>query len=214
MAKFEEATPAVNEAPSPWKMGAISPPNPDAAKPAVQIAPVAAPVSRASTSEGPAVPRRKVSIADFAGIKRDSDEAKDNLFVPPEIIPNDIVVEWKRMATYNKEDKAHMAELRRKGWRAVPSDAEGFADHFQSFISPGSDIIEFEGMILMMRPKYMSDAARKEQTKKASSLVIDKMDEMGMTSKHKDIPGKKFALDRGFEERLDGGNPAAIKVPE
>lgn len=158
------------------------------------------------------VPRKAISLGDFAGIKRDVDEGKDHLYVPKELIPDGIAIEWKRQSVLNKEDKKHRAEVWRAGWRYLPSNSEGFADHFASFVT--GDIFEYEGLVLMYRPKTMSDAAKKEEARKAGSLVQDKMAEMGMASEYTDIPGKRFTLNRGFEEKLPGGNPAAVTVPE
>lgn len=164
------------------------------------------------TSQGASVPRKAISLGDFTGIKREVDEAKDFLYVPESLKPDGIAIEWKRQSVLNKEDKKHRAEVYRAGWRFIPSNSEGFAQHFASFIS--GDIFEYEGLVLMYRPKTMSDAAKKEEQRKAGALVQDKMEEMGMSSEHKDIPGKRFKLERGFEDKLPGGNPAAVTVPE
>lgn len=168
--------------------------------------------NREIVAEGKSVPRKAISLGDFDGIKRDVDEGKDHLFIPEHLKPDGIALEWKRHSVLNKEDKKHRAEVWRAGWRYVPSNSEGFAEHFASFIA--GDIFEYEGLVLMYRPKTMSDTAKKEEARKAGALVQDKMEEMGMTSEYRDIPGKKFKLERGFEEKVPGGNPAAISVPE
>ena len=103
-------------------------------------------------------------------------------------------------------------EVYRAGWRELPSNSAGFAEHFAAFVT--GSIFEYEGLVLMYRPQTMSDAAKKEEARKAGSLVQDKMEEMGMASPNKDIPAKRFQLERGFEEKLPGGNPAAVAVPE
>jgi len=158
------------------------------------------------------VPRKAISLGDFEGVKRDADEGKDYLYVPKELIPDGIAIEWKRYSVHNQDDKQHRAEVWRAGWRYVPSNSTGFAEHFFSFIT--GDIFEYQGLTLMYRPKTMSDAAKKEEDRKAGALVEDKMAEMGYTSKEKDIPGKHFKLERGFEDKLPGGNPDAIAVPD
>lgn len=165
-----------------------------------------------SSSAGPSVPRKAISVGDFSGIKREVDEAKDFLYIPENLKPDGIALEWKRFSVLNKEDKKHRAETYRAGWRFVPSNSEGFADHFASFVS--GDIFEYEGLVLMYRPKTMSDAAKKAEARKAGALVQDKMEEMGMVTSNKDIPAKRFILERGFEEKLQGGNPEAVTVPE
>lgn len=158
--------------------------------------------------------RAAVSLADWAGIKREKEgEQKDNLFVPKGLIPDGFVVEWKRKSVHNKDDKTHAMALRRAGWRPVPASMEGFSAHFQSFIDPGSDIIEYEGVILMIRPKSMSDEAKKEQQHIAESKVTEKMAELDMPG-NKDMPRRVFNRERGYEERLPGGNPNAITAPE
>ena len=161
---------------------------------------------------GASVPRQAISLGDFAGIKRDVDEGKDYLHVPKELIPDGIAIEWKRDKVHNMDDKQHRAEVWRAGWRHIPSDSPGFKEHFFSFIT--GDIFEYQGLVLMYRPKTMSDAAKKEEVKKAGLAVQDKMEEIGLATGYKDIHGKQFDVKRGFEERLPGGNPAAVSVPE
>ena len=156
------------------------------------------------------VPRKAISLGDFAGIKREVDEAKDFLHVPKELVPDGIAIEWKRKSVLNKDDKKHTSEVWRAGWRFLPSNSDGFADYFTYFIA--GDIFEYEGLVLMYRPKTMSDSAKKEEARKAGALVQDKFEEMGM-SVNKDMP-RTMKVERGFEEKLPGGNPAAVSVPE
>lgn len=163
-------------------------------------------------SSGASIPRKAISLGDFAEVKRDVDEGKDYLHVPKNLKPDGIAIEWKRFTVHNKPDQQHRAELHRAGWRPIPSNSEGFAEHFFSFIQ--GDIFEYQGLVLMYRPLTMSIAAKAEESKKAGALVEDKMEEMGMASGHKDMPGKRFKLERGFEDALSGGNPDAVTVPE
>lgn len=188
--------------PAPWTVQGVN-----AIEPAIQRE-----KSEEAAVSGPVVPRKAISLGDFSNVKRDVDESKDYLYIPENLKPDGIALEWKRHSVLNKEDKKHRAEVYRAGWRYVPSTSEGFAEHFASFVA--GDIFEYEGLVLMYRPQTMSDAAKKEEARKAGALVQDKMEEMGMTSEHKDIPGKRFTLNRGFEEKLPGGNPAAVSVPE
>jgi len=158
------------------------------------------------------VPRKAISLGDFAGIKREVDEDKDFLYVPKELIPDGIAVEWKRHSVLNKPDPKHNAEVLRAGWRPLPSNADGFAEHFASFIK--GDIIEYEGLVLHYRPVSMNEAAKKEEARKANATVKDKFEEIGMATPYNDIDAKRFKVERGFEEKLPGGNPAAVSVPE
>lgn len=195
------ATLPQTDAQKPW--------NPPAqAAPAVPRADIAA----TKPAEAPAVHRRSISLADFADVKRDVDDEKNHLFVPPEIIPDGLTVEWKRMMVFNKEDKKHRAELHRAGWRHIPSNTSGFSEHFASFVA--GDIFEYEGLTLMYRPKKMSDQARADDTKRAGAVVQAKMEEIGLATSHRDIPGKRFTVNRGYEEKLAGGNPEAVAVPD
>lgn len=165
-----------------------------------------------ASASGASVPRKAISLGDFTGIKRDVDEGRDYLHVPKELIPDGIAIEWKRDKMLNMDDKQHRAEVWRAGWRHIPSDSAGFKEHFFSFIT--GDIFEYQGLVLMYRPLTMSEQAKKEEARKAGAVVEDKFAEIGMTSSNKDIPGKRFKLERGFEEKLPGGNPAAVAVPE
>lgn len=143
--------------------------------------------------------RRTPSLSDWDEFERDPDsETKDSLYVPPSVIPQGFDVNWKRHSVWGKEDKQHASELKRKGWRPVPAETEGFAEYFEAFKNELSGTIENNGCILMWRPKKYSDQARAEQIAKAKNSVTEKMEEMGMTE-NKSIPRKVHNFERTFE---------------
>ena len=154
-----------------------------------------------STSKG-------LKLSDWDAFEREPDaEEKDSLYVPKGIIPDGMDVNWKRFSVYGKEDKQHSAELKRKGWRPVPADMDGFKEYFQAFVDEAHGIIENAGCVLMIRPKKYSDQAKNEQVKRAKDSVNQKMEEMGMTT-NKAMPRNVHAMERSYESN------SSIAVPD
>lgn len=84
-------------------------------------------------------------------------------------IPAGWAYEWKRKSVYGKEDPAYEVELSRGGWEPVP------ASRHASMMPKGKfETIERDGMILMERPKELSDDARAAELRRARIQVRSK----------------------------------------
>lgn len=84
-------------------------------------------------------------------------------------IPPGWTYEWKRKTIYGKEDPAYEVELARGGWEPVP------ASRHPSMMPKGKfETIERDGMILMERPKELSDDARSADLRRARLQVRSK----------------------------------------
>jgi hypothetical protein len=72
--------------------------------------------------------------------------------------------QWNRMSVYGKEDTAEMRRMQANGWRPIP--AERFGE------TGDTSFVEREGLILMERPKGMTELAEKEEERKAATQYL------------------------------------------
>ena len=115
--------------------------------------------------------RRAAEITEHLG---DLDEGTDEFYIDPAIIPKDWDYEWKRRLLLNKEDPAYEVAVARTGWTAVPR-----ARHANMMPSDSSAVsIERKGMILMERPKVITDRARAIEARKAALQVRVKEEQL------------------------------------
>jgi hypothetical protein len=112
-------------------------------------------------------------------------DESDRFKVEASEIPPGWSYEWKRKTVYGKEDPAYEVELARGGWEPVP------ASRHPSMMPKGKyETIERDGMILMERPKELSDDARAAELRRARLQVRSK--EQQLTSS----PDGTFERDR------------------
>ena len=99
-------------------------------------------------------------------LKGDSSEGADRFYIDPSIIPDGWSYEWKRKTIWGKEDPAHEVELARQGWEVVPATR-----HPQMMPKGNWQTIERDGMMLMERPKVLTDDVHASNLKKARLQV-------------------------------------------
>lgn len=81
----------------------------------------------------------------------------DRFFVPPEMIPEGMSWEWKRVSTVGAPDLSHQMMLAENHWTPVTTDQA------PGLMPPGSiGNVERDGMRLMQRPAYLTEEARQE----------------------------------------------------
>lgn len=97
------------------------------------------------------------------------DEGTDDFYIPQEFIPDGWTYEWKRKTVLGQEDPAYTVQLARMGWETVPADR-----HPAMMPSGNYESIERKGMVLMERPKVITDEARSIEYKKARQQVKHK----------------------------------------
>ena len=104
-----------------------------------------------------------------------SDEAVDKFAAPP--APDGWEYEFKRRTIYNQEDPAYQIALARSGWQPVPASRHPgempLGNTYQT--------IERDGMVLMERPKIISDRIRERDKKKAREQVRAKEAQLSAT---------------------------------
>lgn len=75
--------------------------------------------------------------------------------IRPEIVPEGMVYQWRRESLIGEPDTAHIATLRRNGWREVPADRHP------------DQPVRLEGLILMECPAIFVEASNAEDRKAA-----------------------------------------------
>lgn len=112
--------------------------------------------------------------AELRGHLGSIDEGEDKFFVDPADIPDGWDYEWKRRTVYGAEDPAYQVAIARRGWEPVP------ASRHPSMMPSGytGQTIERDGMVLMERPKEISDEARAHELRKARRQVRAKEEQL------------------------------------
>lgn len=146
------------------KMAGLSP----VEVPPEPVAEVSRPSVRPSLREDPrlAAARRAAEIrGHFQG---NMDDGTDRFSAP--LPPDGWTYEWKRKSLLGMEDNPHMTNLKRAGWEEVPVDFD--ADH-RSMMPPNwnGGTIERDGLILMMRPKVITEEMRQIELRRAKAQV-------------------------------------------
>lgn len=103
------------------------------------------------------------------------DDGVDKFAIPLEIIPDGWSYEWKRHTLLGKEDPSYDVSIAQKGWEAVPRlrHPEMMPRDHQGMT------IERDGMILMERPKEITDEAKARELRAARIQVRDKEVQLG-----------------------------------
>lgn len=112
-------------------------------------------------------------------------DENDRFKVDMHEIPAGWTYEWKRKTIYGKEDPAYEVELMRGGWEPVP------ASRHPAMMPRGQyETIERDGMILMERPKELSDDVRAADLRRARLQVRSKESQLNAS------PDGTFERDR------------------
>ena len=109
----------------------------------------------------------------------------DRFRVSTDEIPPGWSYEWKRKSVYGKEDPSYEVELARGGWEPVP------ASRHPSMMPKGKyETIERDGMVLMERPKELSEEAKAADLRRAKMQVRSKEQQLNSS------PDGTFERDR------------------
>ena len=104
----------------------------------------------------------------------EAQDSPDRLRIDPNLIPEGMAAMWVTDSVLGQGVPQHRGQFERKGWTPVhQDDFDGqFDGMFMPKGAPGE--INNEGLVLMMRPKQMSDRAEKENKRKAYEQVAIK----------------------------------------
>jgi len=105
-------------------------------------------------------------------------DTADRLAVPAHLIPEGMSLQWVTSRVYGQEMARHRADFERRGW--TPVHGEDFDGQLDGMFMPkGADgEIEIDGLVLMARPKQITEAATKNDTIRARQQVLKKEAEM------------------------------------
>ena len=114
-------------------------------------------------------PRERAArrAAEVRGNIGDMDEGIDEFYVDQNLIPDGWSYEWKMKSVMGQEQNSHQLALARKGWEPVPTSRH------PSYMPSGSTnpIIERKGMVLMERPKELTEEANSIELRKARQQI-------------------------------------------
>ena len=115
--------------------------------------------------------RRAAELRDHLG---DGNEGTDEFYINPDDVPAGWSYEWKRETLLGAEDPAYQVALAQVGWEPVPTKRHpsympGQGDH---------PVIRRKGMILMERPKEITDEHREREARKARLQVRAKEEQL------------------------------------
>lgn len=100
----------------------------------------------------------------------------DEFYVDPRVIPEGWDYNWKRETTANMPDPAYEVELAQAGWEPVD-----VSRHPWMMPKGSQGPIRRKGMILMERPKEISEAAQQREMRVAREAVEAKERALGVT---------------------------------
>lgn len=109
----------------------------------------------------------KRRAAEILGHLGDMDEGVDEFYFSPDQVPDGWTYEWKRRTIMGQEDPAYQVALARTGWEAVPArrHPEMMPANWKG------DTIERKGMILMQRPREITERIEELDYRKARNQV-------------------------------------------
>lgn len=112
--------------------------------------------------------------------KKLNDTDADPLYVNPAEVPDGFSVEWKRCKIYGKEDTRSLTNAEKDGWE--PAEPKMFPSlvgkNYKGSVIYGGDM---EDLVLMIRPKELTEEAIQEERMKAVGQVKTKMEELGLS---------------------------------
>jgi hypothetical protein len=134
------------------------------------------------------------------------DEGNDELALDQIDIPEGWTYEWKRQTVYGRSDPAYDTRLARTGWEAVP------ADRHPSMMPKGHrGEITRDGLVLMERPKAITDRVRKIMYERARGAV--RMKEQQLTEAPQGTFERVDERGRSMARIKTSHSPVAIPVP-
>jgi len=103
-----------------------------------------------------------------------SDEGSDEFYVDLSSIPDGWDYQWKRRSIYGVEDPAYDVQVARQGWQSVPLNRH---PEMMPRNHKGNEITR-SGLVLMERPKQITDQIRVAEDRKARLQVRIKEEQL------------------------------------
>lgn len=132
----------------------------------------------------------------------------DKYFVPIERLNPELSYEWKRRTTMGMPDVEHQVMLSENHWQPVQAkDVPGLmpAGH--------SGAIERGGMILMSRPKYLTEEAEQETLDISMQRMRSQEQRLGLTEQGQ-LPRRGLKLNRSVSPLTAQDKAASRIIPD
>lgn len=128
------------------------------------------------------------------------EEGTDKFYISPNMVPDGWTYEWKRRTILGQEDPAYQVALARTGWEAVPArrHPEMMPANWKG------ETIEREGLMLMQRPKEITDRIEELDRRAARNQVRTKEQQLatappGTMEKEFSDPRTRPQIKKSFE---------------
>ena len=138
--------------------------------------------------------------AEILGHLGDMDDGTDEFYIPVAQVPDGWSYEWKRKLVYGAEDPAYQVALARTGWEAVPArrHPEMMPANWKG------ETIERKGMILMQRPREITDRVDQLNKQRARNQVRAKEQQLaaappGSMEREYSDPRTRPSIKKSFE---------------
>lgn len=119
----------------------------------------------------------KKRAAEILGHLGDMDEGVDEFYISADMVPDGWTYEWKRRTVYGQEDPAYQVALARTGWETVPARR-----HPEMMpVNWKGETIERKGMVLMQRPREITERVEQIEQRKARNQVRAKEQQLNAT---------------------------------
>lgn len=142
--------------------------------------------------------RARARAAEILGDDSMLTTGEDKYHVDPSVIPDGWTYEWKRNTVYNKEDPQYRTIIDRGGWTNVPTERH------PELMPPGSPdaFIHLDGLMLMERPKEITDKVRARDLMAARNQVRAKEEQLASappgTFERGTHPGAPVRVGKGY----------------
>lgn len=150
-----------------------------------------------SKPKGAPAPMREEDLAELIDVVMNED---DPYYVPDEMIPEGYSLNWKRLTVHGKRmsnQATYERDLARTKWEPLNVDEHPeFRKHFH--IPEGENTVENGGLLLMIRPKQITDKVLEIQKLKAQQQLSTQLKKTGETGAG-EAPRKSLGLKRSYE---------------
>ncbi len=169
-------------------------------------------LAREPQREEMAKPLKMRAKPNWETIDADGPDTPDRLYISPDKIPEGMSAQWVTSTVFGQSVANHRAEFERKGWTPVHQDDFDGQFNGKWMAKDKEGEIEVEGLVLMVRPKELTDKAQQANDHKARQEVAIKERAL----RGGDMPG--VALDPTHPSALRtnkiGKSLERIEVPE
>jgi hypothetical protein len=117
-------------------------------------------------------------------------------------IPTGMVMEWKRVRLMGAEDRRNQVISQRNHWTPVTHEIQ---PHILGYLGKEGEIIEQDGLRLMMRPKYLNDDANEEQQNDTAFQLNQQLTSLKLKSRE-EVGPQRTKISRTYErtQPIDG----------